>query len=209
MPKINILSQTGKKVEDLTLSDYVFGIEPHQQALFDVVNAQRAAMRHGTHDVKNRSEVSGGGKRPWRQKGTGRARHGTIRSPLWRKGGVAFGPTPRKYNVKMNQKVRQLALRSALSYHAANGQLKIIDSLNIEQPKTKLFNELLASLNITGKTLVVAKDFNENEVLAARNIPTVSFLQVSHVSVYDILNCKNLLLTKGAVAALEEVLSND
>ncbi len=209
MPKINILSKTGKKVEDLTLSDYVFGIEPHQQALFDVVNAQRAAMRQGTHSVKSRGEVSGGGKRPWRQKGTGRARHGTIRSPLWRTGGIVFGPTPRKYTVKMNQKVRQLALRSALSYHVAKGQLKIIDALNIDQPKTKLFNELLASLEITGKTLVVAKEFEQNEILAARNVPTVAFSQVNHVSVYDILNCKNLLMTKDAVAALEEVLSND
>lgn len=209
MPKINILSKTGKKVEDLTLSDYVFGIEPHQQALFDVVNAQRAAMRQGTHSVKSRGEVSGGGKRPWRQKGTGRARHGTIRSPLWRTGGIVFGPTPRKYTVKMNQKVRQLALRSALSYHVAKGQLKIIDALNIDLPKTKLFNELLASLEITGKTLVVAKEFEQNEILAARNVPTVAFSQVNHVSVYDILNCKNLLMTKDAVAALEEVLSND
>jgi len=209
MPKINIFNSTGKKVDDLNLSDYVFGIEPHQQALFDVVNAQRAAMRHGTHDVKNRSEVSGGGKKPWRQKGTGRARQGTIRAAQWRKGGVVFGPTPRKYTVKMNQKVRQLALRSALSYHAAKGQLKIVESLNIDQPKTKIFNEMLAGLNITGKTLVVAKNFNENEVLAARNIPTVAFSQVGHVSVYDIWNCKNLLLTKDAVAALEEVLSND
>ncbi|MFH1692814.1 MAG: 50S ribosomal protein L4 [Bacillota bacterium] len=209
MPNVNVLNQTGNKVADLTLSDYVFGIEPHQQALYDVVNAQRAAMRHGTHDVKNRAEVSGGGKKPWRQKGTGRARQGSIRSPQWRKGGIVFGPTPRSYAVKMNQKVRQLALRSALSYHTANGQLKVIDSLNMEAPKTKLFQELLSTLGIEGKTLIVAQTFNENEVLAARNIPTVAFSQVSHVSVYDILNCKNLLLTKDAIEALEEVLGND
>ncbi len=209
MPNINVLSQKGTKVADLTLSDYVFGIEPHQQALYDVVNAQRAAMRHGTHDVKNRGEVSGGGRKPWRQKGTGRARQGSIRSPQWRKGGVVFGPTPRSYAVKMNQKVRQLALRSALSYHATNGQLMIVDSLNIEAPKTKLFKDMLASLGIVGKTLIVSDSFTENEVLAARNIPTIAFSQVSHVSVYDILNCKNLLLTKNAVAALEEVLGND
>ncbi|MBN2267994.1 MAG: 50S ribosomal protein L4 [Acholeplasmataceae bacterium] len=209
MPKVNVYNQTGNAVAEVTLSDYVFGIEPHQQVLFDVVNAQRAAMRQGTHDVKNRGEVSGGGRKPWRQKGTGRARQGSTRSPQWRHGGVVFGPTPRSYAVKMNQKVRQLALRSALSYHAANGQLKVVESLAIEAPKTKLFQELLIKLGVEGKTLIVARDFGDNEVLAARNIPSVAFSQVSHVSVYDILNCKNLIMTKDAIEALEEVLGND
>ncbi|HPG42419.1 MAG TPA: 50S ribosomal protein L4 [Acholeplasmataceae bacterium] len=209
MPKLNVLNQAGQTVAELALSDYVFGIEPHQQALYDVVNAQRAAMRQGTHDVKNRGEVSGGGRKPWRQKGTGRARQGSTRSPQWRHGGVVFGPTPRSYAVKMNQKVRQLALRSALSYHAANGQLKVVESLAIEAPKTKLFQEMLNNLGVTGKTLVVATDFTNNEMLAARNIPTVAFSLANHVSVYDILNCKNLVITKDAVAALEEVLGND
>lgn len=209
MPKLNVLNQAGQTVAELALSDYVFGIEPHQQALYDVVNAQRAAMRQGTHDVKNRGEVSGGGRKPWRQKGTGRARQGSTRSPQWRHGGVVFGPTPRSYAVKMNQKVRQLALRSALSYHAANGQLKVVESLAIEAPKTKLFQEMLNNLGVNGKTLVVATDFTNNEMLAARNIPTVAFSLANHVSVYDILNCKNLVITKDAVAALEEVLGND
>jgi large subunit ribosomal protein L4 len=209
MPKLNVLNQAGQTVAELALSDYVFGIEPHQQALYDVVNAQRAAMRQGTHDVKNRGEVSGGGRKPWRQKGTGRARQGSTRSPQWRHGGVVFGPTPRSYAVKMNQKVRQLALRSALSYHAANGQLKVVESLAIEAPKTKLFQEMLSNLGVVGKTLVVATDFTNNEMLAARNIPTVAFSLANHVSVYDILNCKNLVITKDAVAALEEVLGND
>lgn len=209
MPKVNVYNQKGTTVAEVTLSDYVFGIEPHQQALYDVVNAQRAAMRQGTHDVKSRAEVSGGGRKPWRQKGTGRARQGSTRSPQWRHGGVVFGPTPRSYAVKMNQKVRQLALRSALSYHAANGQLKIVESLSIEAPKTKLFQELLTKLGVEGKTLIVAKEFSDNEVLAARNIPSVAFSQVNHVSVYDILNCKNLVMTKDAVETLEEVLGND
>ena len=209
MPKLNVLNQTGNTVAELTLSDYVFGIEPHQQALYDVVNAQRAAMRQGTHDVKNRGEVSGGGKKPWRQKGTGRARQGSTRAPQWRHGGIVFGPTPRGYAVKMNQKVRQLALRSALSYHASNGQLKVVESVSIDAPKTKLFQTLLAGLGIEGKTLVVAKTFGDNEMMAARNIPTIAFSTVSHVSVYDILNCKTLVLTKDAVEALEEVLGND
>jgi large subunit ribosomal protein L4 len=209
MPKINVLNQTGKEVAELTLSDYVFGIEPHQQALYDVVNAQRAAMRQGTHDVKTRAEVSGGGRKPWRQKGTGRARQGSTRSPQWRHGGIVFGPTPRSYSFKLNQKVRQLAMRSALSYHAANGQIKVVESLAIEAPKTKLFQELLTTLGVEGKTLIVAKTFGENEVLAARNISTVAFSQVNHVSVYDILNCKNLVITREAIEVLEEVFGND
>ncbi len=209
MPKVDILNQTGVKVADLTLSEYVFGIEPHQQALFDVVNAQRAAMRQGTHDVKNRGEVSGGGRKPWRQKGTGRARQGSTRSPQWRHGGVVFGPTPRSYAIKLNQKVRQLALRSALSYQMAQGQLKVLDMLTLDEPKTKLFREVLTNLDVVGKTLVVAKTYSNNEVLAARNLPTVSFSLANHVSVYDILNCKNLIITKEAIETLEEVLGND
>lgn len=209
MPKLNVLNHAGQTVTELTLSDYVFGIEPHQQALYDVVNAQRAAMRQGTHDVKNRGEVSGGGKKPWRQKGTGRARQGSTRAPQWRHGGVVFGPTPRSYAIKLNQKVRQLALRSALSYHAANGQLKVVDTLGIETPKTKLFQQMLTNLGVEGKTLIIATSFTDNDVLAARNIPTVAFSEVGHVSVYDILNCKNVVITKDAVAALEEVLGND
>jgi large subunit ribosomal protein L4 len=209
MPKINVLNQTGKEVAELTLSDYVFGIEPHQQALYDVVNAQRAAMRQGTHDVKTRAEVSGGGRKPWRQKGTGRARQGSTRSPQWRHGGIVFGPTPRSYSFKLNQKVRQLAMRSALSYHATNGQIKVVESLAIEAPKTKLFQDLLTTLGVEGKTLIVAKTFGENEVLAARNISTVAFSQVNHVSVYDILNCKNLVITREAIEVLEEVFGND
>ncbi|HHT98713.1 MAG TPA: 50S ribosomal protein L4 [Acholeplasma sp.] len=209
MPKVDIINQTGKSVEKIELSDYVFGIEPHQQALYDVVNAQRAAMRQGTHDVKNRSEVSGGGRKPWRQKGTGRARQGSIRSPQWRGGGVVFGPTPRSYAVKVNKKVRQLALRSALSYLQANNNLIVIDQLQIASGKTKDFQAFLNTLNIKGKVLLVATEFSDNEILAARNIPTVAFAQVDHVSVYDLLNTKTLVITKAAVAVLEEVLSND
>ncbi|RJX24808.1 MAG: 50S ribosomal protein L4 [Acholeplasma sp.] len=209
MPKLNVVNNLGTTVSELTLSDYVFGIAPHQQALYDVVNAQRAAMRQGTHDVKNRGEVSGGGKKPWRQKGTGRARQGSTRSPQWRHGGVVFGPTPRSYAVKLNQKVRQLALRSALSYHAAKGQLKVVEGFDIAEPKTRLFQQMLNNLGVEGKVLVVANEFSDNAVLAARNISNVAFSQTNHVSVYDVLNCKTLVLTKDAVASLEEVLGND
>lgn len=209
MPKINVYNQSGEKVSDITLSDYVFGIEPHQQALFDVVNAQRAAMRQGTHSVKDRSEVSGGGRKPWRQKGTGRARHGSIRSPLWRTGGVTFGPTPRSYKVKLNQKVRNLALRSALSYQLKEGQLKVVDMIQFDEPKTKAFVQFLNNLEITGKTLVVDKAFSENVIYSGQNIPGVSYSLANHISVYDILNAKNLILTVDAVESLEEVLGND
>ncbi len=209
MPKTVLLNQAGKKVADLTLSDYIFGIEPHQQVLYEVVNAQRAAMRQGTHDVKNRGEVSGGGRKPWRQKGTGRARQGSTRSPQWRHGGVVFGPTPRGYAVKLNQKVRQLGLRSALSYQFENDQLKVVDAIDFEAPKTKAFVGFLNDLGVEGKVLVVGKDFSDAVMLASRNVPTVKLVEASHVSVYDLLNCNALVVTKDAVAAFEEVLGND
>lgn len=209
MPQLTVLSQAGKTVEKVTFADDVFGIEPHKQAIFDVVQAQRAAMRQGTSKTKDRSEVSGGGRKPWKQKGTGRARQGSIRSPQWRGGGIVFGPNPRSYAVKMNQKVRQLALRSALSYHQLNQTLTVLDQLVVETPKTKEFKALLAGLNIKGKVLFVAPSFNDNEVLAARNIPNVQFATASHVSVYDILHAKNLVLTKDAALALQEVLSHE
>ncbi len=206
MPKVDIFNQSGKKVADLALSDYVFAIEPHQQALYDVVNAQRAAMRQGTHSTKTRAEVRGGGRKPWRQKGTGRARQGSTRSPQWRHGGIVFGPTPRSYAVKLNQKVRQLAFRSALSYQLQNGGLKVVEAIELAEPKTKLFTEFLSGLGVEGKTLVVSGSFDDNLVLASRNIPTVALASAAHVSVYDLLNCKNIILTKDAVATLEEVL---
>lgn len=195
-----------KKVEQLSLSDKVFGIEPNQQVLYDVVNAQRAAMRQGSHDVKNRSEVAGGGKKPWRQKGTGRARQGSIRSPQWRGGGVVFGPTPRSYEVKVNQKVRQLALRSALSAQVKKEQLVVVENFVLETHRTKELKVMLDGLNLTGKTLIITKELTDNIIMASRNIPTVYVEAATHVSVYDILNCKNLVLTKDAVSYFEEVL---
>lgn len=209
MPNIQVVNQEGKSLKAIELSDFVFGIEPHQQAIFDVVQAQRAAMRQGTASVKDRSEVRGGGKKPWRQKGTGRARHGSTRSPIWRSGGVTFGPQPRSYRVKLNQKVRQLALRSALSFHAKNETLIILESLQMEQPKTKAFKTMLDATGVEGKVLVVAKEFSDNLALAARNIPTVQFSLASHVSTYDILNAKTLMLTKDAALAIQEVLNNE
>jgi len=210
MPKIQVLSKEGKTLENVTLSDYVYGIEPHQQAVYDVVNAQRAAMRQGTHAVKDRGEVSGGGRKPWKQKGTGRARQGSIRSPQWRGGGIVFGPQPRSYRVKFNQKVRQLALRSALSYHVKQNSLVLIDEFQMSDAKTKNFRNVLQVLNVDNKkVLCVATQFTDNDALAARNLPLVQFSAASHVSVYDVLNAKSLVMTKEAALALQEVLDHE
>lgn len=209
MPKLNIVNQSGEKVGNIELSDFVFGIAPHQQAIFDVATAQRAAMRQGTSAVKNRSEVAGGGKKPWRQKGTGRARQGSIRSPQWRGGGVVFGPTQRSYSVKINKKVRNLAFRSVLSSFLIDSKLTIVDNLNIENGKTKEFNAVLNNLNLEGKTLFISNNFGGNEFRAGRNIPTVKLADPKHVSVLDILSAKNLVITEDAAKVLEEALGNE
>lgn len=209
MPKLNVMSQTGEKLEKIELSEYVFGITPHQQAIFDVVTAQRAAMRQGTSKVKNRSEVSGGGKKPWRQKGTGRARQGSIRSPQWRGGGVVFGPTPRSYSVKINKKVKNLAFRSALSLFVLENRLVVLDKLVSENGKTKEFQGVLNALELNGKTLFIGDVFEGTEVRAGSNIPTVKFAEARHASVYDVLNSKNIVITKDAVKVFEEALGNE
>lgn len=209
MPKLDILNQLGENVGQIELSDYVFGITPHQQALYDVVKAQRAAKRQGTHKVKVRSEVSGGGKKPWRQKGTGRARHGSTRSPIWRGGGVVFGPTKKTYTVKVNKKVRNLAFRSALSAFREQERLTILNELVSENGKTKDFQAMLNTLNLYGKTLFISDEFEGKELKAGRNIKAVSFASAKHVSVYDILDSKNLVITENAVKILEEALGND
>jgi len=196
-----------KVIKNVKLNQDVFGITPNQQVLYDVVNAQRAAMRQGNATVKTRAEVSGGGKKPWRQKGTGRARQGSIRSPQWRGGGIVFGPQKRSYAVKVNQKVKQLALRSALSAQALKEQLIIVDSLNLVDAKTKSAAQLMKDLGITGRVVFVDGAFNENLSIAARNIPKVLVTSASHVSVYDLLNCQTLVLSKEAVTYFEEALA--
>ncbi|MFT2804956.1 MULTISPECIES: 50S ribosomal protein L4 [16SrI (Aster yellows group)] len=206
MPKINILNQQGDFVSEKVLATTVFDIKPNQQVLYDVVNAQRAAMRQGTHATKTRALVAGGGKKPWRQKGTGRARHGSIRSPLWRGGGVTFGPSPRDYSVKVNQKVRSLALKSALSLQAKNNQLVVVDNINLATHKTKDFQQMLQKLNITSKSLIVVTQMTEQLALASRNLSYITLAPASHASVYQILNCKQLVLTAAAVNYFEEVL---
>ena len=206
MPTIALLNQSGEKVRDLVLNDEIFGIEPNTQVIYDVVNAQRAAMRQGTHDVKNRSEVRGGGKKPWRQKGTGRARQGSINAPQWRHGGIVFGPTPRSYAVKVNRKVSKLAMKSALSYKVLNDKLIAVDTIVLNEIKTKDFVKVIESLNACGKTLFVLPQVTENVERSSRNIPNVSVNVANHVSVYDVLNCDKIVLVLDSIKYFEEVL---
>ncbi len=208
MPTVALLNQAGKKVKDLELSSEIFGIEPNQQVIYDVVNAQRAAMRQGTHKTKTRTEVRGGGRKPWAQKGTGRARQGSIRAPQWRGGGIVFGPTPRDYSVKVNRKVKQLALKSALSYKVLNNKLIALEALALEQVKTKEFIKVIENLKLTGKkVLFVLPEVTENVEKSSRNIPNVSVNVQNHVSVYDILKFDQVVLAVDSVKYFEEVLN--
>ena len=210
MPTVALLNQTGAKIKDLKLADAVFGIEPNQQVLFDVINAQRAALRQGTADTKERSEVSGGGRKPYRQKGTGRARQGSIRAAQWVGGGTVFGPTPRDYSVKVNRKVRRLGLRSVLSAKVLRNELTVVDKIEIQDAKTKLFAKVLDDLKVSEKkTLVVVGSLDEKIALASRNIKNAYLTTADHASVLDIASFKNLVLTLDAVKYFEEGLAND
>ena len=210
MPTVALLNQTGAKIKDLKLADAVFGIEPNQQVLFDVINAQRAALRQGTADTKERSEVSGGGRKPYRQKGTGRARQGSIRAAQWVGGGTVFGPTPRDYSVKVNRKVRRLGLRSVLSAKVLREELTVVDKIEIQDAKTKLFAKVLDDLKLSEKkTLVLVGSVDEKIALASRNIKNAYLTTAEHASVLDIASYKNLVLTLDAVKYFEEGLAND
>lgn len=206
MPKVALLNQTGKNIGEVELSDSVFAVEPNQQVLHDVVKAQRAAMRQGTHQVKNRSEVSGGGRKPWKQKGTGRARSGSTRSPIWVGGGTVFGPSPRDYSMKINKKVRRLALKTVLSLRVKEDAFKVLDALSLESIKTAGMVEVLSNLSLEGKVMVILPENNEFVTLSARNIPGVVVTTVSHASVYELMIYKNVLTTVEAVKLYEEVL---
>ncbi len=208
MPKITMMNQAGENVGKLELSDDVFGIEPNRQVLYEVVKAQRAAMRQGTHSTKTRSQVRGGGRKPWRQKGTGRARQGSIRSPQWVGGGVVFGPSPRDYTLKVNRKARRLALKSALSEKILDESLIVLDELKIDTPKTKTMVEILNKLSLTGKVMLILPERDETITLAARNIPGVTVTTVEQAGVYDMLAHGALLATKDAVKKYEEVLGS-
>ncbi|WP_099352741.1 50S ribosomal protein L4 [Fredinandcohnia onubensis] len=207
MPKVSLYNQSGSAVGEIELNDSIFGVEPNKQVLFDAVIMQRASLRQGTHKTKIRSEVAGGGRKPWRQKGTGRARQGSIRSPQWRGGGTVFGPTPRSYSYKLPKKVRRLAIKSALSTKVLEENILVLDNLVLETPKTKEMVAVLKGLNVDRKALIVTADANEAVELSARNIPGVTVVVANGVNVLDVLNHDKLVITKAAVEKVEEVLA--
>lgn len=207
MTKVAVLKQDGSQAAELELNDAVFAIEPNNAVITDAVLMQRASMRQGTHAVKNRSAVSGGGKKPWRQKGTGRARQGSIRSPQWRGGGIVFGPTPRSYAYKLPKKVYRLALKSVLSQKVLDSALVVVDALSFDAPKTKEFKAVLNNLNVNEKTLVVLDDDNANAALAARNLENVTVMTAKGVNVLDVINNDKLVVVQSALAQVEEVLA--
>lgn len=207
MPKVELLNQKGLAVGEVELSEEVFAVEDHQQAIFDTVIAEKAAMRQGTQKAKTRSEVSGGGRKPFRQKGTGRARQGTIRAPQMRGGGVVFAPVPREYVLKVNKKVARLAMRCALSTKVREGKFVVIDEINLENFKTKGLVEVLNAVNANDDKVIIAlDDINPNAELAGRNLPNVLIQQFNHISVYEMMNATTLVLTKAAVEKYEEAL---
>ncbi|UXR53210.1 50S ribosomal protein L4 [Staphylococcus simulans] len=206
MANYDVLKVDGSKAGSVELSDAVFAIEPNKDVLFEAINLQRASLRQGTHSVKNRSAVRGGGRKPWRQKGTGRARQGTIRAPQWRGGGIVFGPTPRNYAYKMPKKMRRLALRSALSFKVQENEFKIIDAFGLEAPKTKEFTKVLSNLELPKKVLVVTESEDVNVELSARNIPGVQITTVTGLNVLDITSADSVLITEAAAKKVEEVL---
>lgn len=207
MTKVALFKQDGSNAGEIELNDSIFGIEPNNNVVTDAVLMQRASMRQGTHAVKNRSAVSGGGKKPWRQKGTGRARQGSIRSPQWRGGGIVFGPTPRSYAYKLPKKVYRLALKSVLSQKVLDSALVVVDALSFDAPKTKEFKAVLNNLNINEKTLVVLDDDNANAALAARNLENVTVMTAKGVNVLDVINNDKLVVVQSALAQVEEVLA--
>ncbi|MEC6749128.1 50S ribosomal protein L4 [Marinilactibacillus sp. XAAS-LB27] len=206
MPTVALYKQDGTQNGEVTLNDAVFGIVPNESVVFDAITMQRASLRQGTHAVKNRSAVRGGGRKPWRQKGTGRARQGSIRSPQWRGGGVVFGPTPRSYGYKLPKKVRRLAIRSVLSTKVTDQELVVVDGLNFDAPKTKEFRAVLTNLDAGKKVLVVLENDNEFAALSARNLPGVKVVAPNNVSVLDVVAHDKLILTKAALEKVEEAL---
>ena len=205
MAKVAVLNMAGKEVDTIELNDAVFGVEINEHLVHMAVLQQLANNRQGTQKAKTRSEVSGGGKKPYRQKGTGHARQGSTRSPQWTGGGVVFAPVPRDYSFKMNKKEKRAALKSALSDKVANGKLVVVDALTFDAPKTKEFAKVMTNLNVNDKALVVLNDNDANVVLSAKNIPTVKTGLTNTINVYDIVNAKTLVLTQDAVKTIEEV----
>ncbi|MGN0522097.1 MAG: 50S ribosomal protein L4 [Eubacterium sp.] len=205
MAQVQVYNQEGKKTSKLELADSVFGIEPNTSAMHLAVVSYLANQRQGTQSTLTRSEVSGGGAKPWRQKGTGRARQGSTRSPQWTHGGIALGPKPRKYRVNLNKKVKRLAMKSALSSKVAAGEMMVVNKVELEQIKTKAVVDMLAKLKTAKKTLIVTSESDEKIYKSARNIEGVKVVTVNTLCVYDILNCDTFLVIKDAAKKIEEV----
>lgn len=205
MPKVTVVNMAGKAVGEIELSDTIFGIEPNKAAVHDVVKNYLANQRQGTQSTLTRTEVRGGGRKPWRQKGTGHARQGSIRAPQWYHGGVALGPKPRDYSYTLNKKVKRLALKSVFSSKVLENNLIVIDEIKIDEFKTKVVIEMLKAIGAEGKSLVVTAEKNEKLIKSASNIPGVKTALTNTINVYDILNATKLVLAKEAVAKIEEV----
>ncbi|MBQ8659881.1 MAG: 50S ribosomal protein L4 [Bacilli bacterium] len=207
MAKTQVLNLKGDKVKDLALNDSVWAVEVNEPVMHDAIVLAQASLRQGTASTKTRSEVSGGGRKPYKQKGTGNARQGSTRSPQWPGGGIVFGPKPRKYDKKQNRKERRLALKSALTSKLQEKELVVVENLNLESNKTKAFNEMLAKLNVNGKALIVCATENENLYLAARNNNKVAVMTASEVNVLDLVATDYLVIDEASIKALEEVLN--
>lgn len=207
MAKTQVLNQNGEKVKDITLKDSVWNIEVNEPVMHDAIVLAQASLRQGTASTKTRSEVSGGGRKPYKQKGTGNARQGSTRSPQWPGGGIVFGPKPRKYDKKQNRKERRLALKSALTSKFQDKELVIVENLNLADNKTKTFNEMLKNLKVDGKALVVYADENENLFLASRNNNKVAVVAFDEINVLDLVAASYLLIDESSVKKIEEVLN--
>ncbi len=205
MPTANVVNMEGAKIGEIELAESIFGIEPNPVVVHEVVKNHLANCRQGTQSSLTRAEVSGGGIKPWRQKGTGRARQGSTRSPQWTHGGVVFAPKPRDYSYNVNKKVKRLALKSVLSDKAASGAIVVVDGLEMAEPKTKTFAGFLSAAGVEGKAVVVTEGVKANVVKSARNIPGIVTTPANVLSVYDIVNAKNLVIDKAALAVIEEV----
>lgn len=207
MPKVALYNVQGSQVGEVELKDEIFGIEPNESVVHEAVVMQMASRRQGTHCTKSRGEVRGGGRKPWKQKGTGRARVGTIRSPLWRGGAIVFGPKPRSYSYSIPKKKRRLAMKSVLSSKVLENEIIVVDALNFDAPKTKEMVKVLEALKVEQKVLVVTAETDENVHRSARNIKGVTPMDAASLNVYDVLAHNKLIITKDAVAKVEEVLA--
>jgi len=205
MPKVNVYNQLGEVVGDIELNEAIFGIEVNEHVVYEVVKNHLANRRQGTQSAKTRAEVRGGGRKPWRQKGTGRARQGSIRAPQWKGGGVVFAPKPRSYRYSVPKKVRRLAMKSVLSSKVLEGELKVLDALTLETFSTKNAKEILKNLNVEAKTMIVLPEGNDMIIKSFANLPKVETVVVDYMNVYDLMRFDNLLIVKDALTKIEEV----